>query len=144
MSWIPRFVHRPDTARVTLTAGVLALTSFAMIRAPSPNFVPGFEPEDWPTSDGTGGTHYSVLSDISADNVEYLEVAWSYRTGDVQKHQDGLVGTAFESTPVMVDGVVYIVTPFGRAIALDGETGNELWTFDPDLDRTDEHHSMVM
>jgi quinoprotein glucose dehydrogenase len=84
------------------------------------------------------------IPDISADNVKYLDVAWSYRTGDVQTHENGLAGTAFESTPVMVDGVVCVVTPFSRAIALDAETGKEFWTFDPKIDRTDEHHGMVI
>ena len=60
----------------------------------------------------------------------------------MQTHEDGLAGTAFESTPLMVDGVLYLVTPFSRAIALDAETGNELWTFDPEIDRTDEHHPL--
>ncbi len=143
MSWISRIFRAASPPRVIILAGVLVATGFATLRAPIPNFVPGFEPQNWPTADGTGGTHYSVLSDISADNVKYLEVAWSYRTGDVQKHQDGLAGTAFESTPVMVDGVVYVVTPFSRAIALDAETGRELWTFDPEIDRTDEHQGMV-
>ena len=145
MSWISRLFRPSGLVRVigTAAAVVLTVTVFVAGTASSPNFTPGFEPADWPTSDGTGGTHYSVLSDISAANVAYLEVAWSYRTGDVQRHQDGLAGTAFESTPVMVEGVVYIVTPFSRAIALDAETGNEIWTFDPKIDRTDEHHSMV-
>ena len=145
MSWISRLFRPSSLVRVigTAAAVVLTVTVFGAGTASSPNFTPGLEPADWPTSDGTGGTHYSVLSDISAANVAYLEVAWSYRTGDVQRHQDGLAGTAFESTPVMVEGVVYIVTPFSRAIALDAETGNEIWTFDPKIDRTDEHHSMV-
>lgn len=143
MSWISGFDRAANPVRVVVAAGVLAITVFVTATVPSPSFTPGFEMADWPTADGSGGTHYSFLSDISANNVKYLDVAWVYRTGDVQKHEDGLAGTAFESTPLMVDGVLYVVTPFSRAIALDAETGAELWTFDPDLDRTDEHHSMV-
>jgi glucose dehydrogenase len=48
-----------------------------------------------------------------------------------------MAGTAFEATPIMVDGVVYFATPYSRAIAVDAETRQELWTFDPALDRTD-------
>ena len=143
MSWISRFFRVAGPVRVIGAAAVLTLTGFVTGITPSPSFTPGSESADWPTSDGTGGAHYSVLSDISAANVRYLEVAWSYQTGDVQRHEDGLAGTAFESTPVMVEGVLYIVTPFSRAIALDAETGKELWTFDPEIDRTDEHHGMV-
>ena len=49
----------------------------------------------------------------------------------------------FEATPIMVDGLLYIVTPYSRAIALDPESGEEVWTFDPGLDRSDAVHSMV-
>ena len=143
MSWISRIFRVASPTPVMEAAVVLAVMGFVTGTVPPPDFTPGFEPVDWPTSDGNGGTHYSALPDISADNVKYLDVAWSYRTGDVQTHQNGLAGTAFESTPVMVDGVVYVVTPFSRAIALDAETGHELWTFDPKIDRTDEHQSMV-
>ena len=114
MSWISRFFRALGPTRVMEAASVLAVMGFVAGTVPPPDFTPGFEPADWPTSDGNGGTHYSGLPDISADNVKYLDVAWSYRTGDVQTHENGLAGTAFESTPVMVDGVVYIVTPFSR------------------------------
>ena len=143
MSWISRIFRVASPTPVMEAAVVLAVMGFVTGTVPPPDFTPGFEPVDWPTSDGNRGTHYSALPDISADNVKYLDVAWSYRTGDVQTHQNGLAGTAFESTPVMVDGVVYVVTPFSRAIALDAERGNELWTFNPKIDRTDEHQSMV-
>jgi quinoprotein glucose dehydrogenase len=97
----------------------------------------------WPTPDGVGGTHHSQLADVTVDNVRHLEVAWTYRTGDFRTHADGLAGTTFEATPVMVDGVLYLVTPYGRAIALDADTGAELWTFDPGFDRSDTHHAML-
>ena len=62
-------------------------------------------PADWPTSDGVQGTHYSPLHDIRRENVNTLEVAWIYRTGDVNDGKDGLVGTAFEATPLLVGGI---------------------------------------
>ena len=106
-------------------------------------FTPGWTASDWPTADGFSGSHYTPLGDITPETVEYLEVAWSYRTGDVHAHRDGMAGTAFEATPIMIDGVLYFSTPYSRAIALDAETGEELWAFDPSLDRTDESHGMV-
>jgi len=105
--------------------------------------VPGDAKADWPTGDGHLGTHYSPLTDITGDNVRHLEVAWTYHTGDVQTHQGGKAGTAFEATPIMVDGALYVSTPYGRAIALDAESGRELWTFDPEIDRSDQDHTMV-
>lgn len=124
---------------VLLCAVVLAAGA---IRS-EPIFAPGWLASDWPTADGFSGTHYSPLQDITPETVEYLEVVWTYRTGDVHAHEDGMAGTAFEATPIMVDGVLYVATPYSRAVALDAETGQELWAFDPGLDRTDESHTMV-
>ena len=43
----------------------------------------------------------------------------------------------------MVDGRLFVGTPYSRVIALQAETGAELWTFDPEMDLTDEHHTML-
>ena len=106
-------------------------------------FLPGVAVADWPTADGLAGNHYSPLADITPETVEHLTVAWRYRTGDVHAHEEGFAGTAFEATPIMLDGTLYVATPYSRAIALDAETGEELWTFDPGLDRTDRDHTQV-
>jgi quinoprotein glucose dehydrogenase len=98
---------------------------------------------EWPTADGVGGTHYSPLADISAANVHALEVAWTYRTGDMSDGTAGLAGTAFEATPIMVDGALYLSTPFSRVVALDAETGRELWVFDPRIDRSTRNQGMT-
>jgi len=45
------------------------------------------------------------------------------------------VKSAFESTPLVVDGILYVTTPFCRLIALEAETGREIWKFDPQIDR---------
>jgi quinoprotein glucose dehydrogenase len=68
--------------------------------------------------------------------VKYLEVAWFYRTGDWSDGSSGNPKTAFEATPIVVDGVLYVSTIYGRVIALEPETGRELWSFDPHLDRS--------
>lgn len=129
------------------SGGLLFLAVLGLLTArgfdPGRGYVPGHEPADWPTVDGRMGTHYSPLSDITADNVRDLEVVWTYRTGDGRTHGDGLAGTAFEATPIMVDGVLYVPTPYSRAIALDAETGAEKWTFDPHIDRSDRHQTMT-
>ncbi len=90
---------------------------------------------EWPTADGVQGTHHSALADITPENVAALEVAWTYRTGDVSDGKKGRGATAFEATPVMVDGVLYFSTPASRVVALDAETGRELWTFDAGFDQ---------
>ena len=78
------------------------------------------------------GSRYSPLTQITRDNVTRLAVAWTYRTGDTaQTHRP----VKFEATPLMVDGTLYLSTPFGRAIALDPSTGRELWAYDGRVDR---------
>jgi quinoprotein glucose dehydrogenase len=90
------------------------------------------------TEGGAGGGRYSPLADIHRDNVKRLQVAWTYRHGDVRKASgpDGtLRSTAFEATPILVEGRLVFTTPFNRVIALDPETGAELWSFDPKIDK---------
>jgi glucose dehydrogenase len=93
--------------------------------------------QDWPVYGGdAGGTRYSALKQINRSNVGTLKPAWTYHTGDVSDGTEFPVRSAFEATPLVIDGVLYVVTVFGRLIALEPETGNPLWTFDPKLDKT--------
>lgn len=83
-----------------------------------------------------GGTRYSSISQIDARNVNRLKVAWTFHTGDVS---DGVSGdwpahSSFETSPLVVNGRMFITTPFSRVIALDPETGQQIWAFDPKID----------
>lgn len=83
-----------------------------------------------------GGSRYSPLKQISRANVTKLRPAWTFHTGDVSDGKgDWPVRSAFESTPLFIDGVLYVTTPFNRLLAVDGDTGKQLWAFDPKLDR---------
>lgn len=95
MSRHSRFLRGADPAHVIGAIALIGVVGFATGTSSSPSFTPGNAPKNWPTSDGVSGTHYSALSDITSENVEHLDVAWQYRTGDVQKQEDGLAGTAF-------------------------------------------------
>jgi glucose dehydrogenase len=77
-----------------------------------------------------GGTRYSPLKQITRENVSRLEVAWTYRTRELE-YGNAEARASFSATPLMIDGVVYLSTPSSRVIALDAETGRELWIFDP-------------
>src|SRR6185369_7729796 len=81
------------------------------------------------------GTRYSPAAQITRDNVNRLEVAWTYRTGEARPELATKKPTAFEATPLVVDGTMYVGTPLGRVIALDPATGKELWVFDPKIAR---------
>ncbi|HCC59195.1 MAG TPA: pyrroloquinoline quinone-dependent dehydrogenase, partial [Solibacterales bacterium] len=92
--------------------------------------------QDWPVYGAAGGTRYSPIKQIDRSNVNKLQIAWTYRTGDVSDGTEFPVKSAFEATPLMIDGVLYVVTAFDRLIALEAETGKELWAFDPRLDKS--------
>jgi len=96
----------------------------------------GFCPAaEWPYYGGdAGGMRYSPLDEINRSNVSKLRVAWTYHTGEVSDGTRYPVRSAFETTPIVVDGVLYLTTPFNRLVALDAETGRELWSFDPRID----------
>jgi quinoprotein glucose dehydrogenase len=100
---------------------------------------------DWPSNGAEGGTHYSALDEISPANVESLRVAWIFRTGDVSDGAADSSGpaTAFEATPLMLDGTLYIATPSAHVIALDPERGTPRWTYDAHIDRASLAHNEV-
>jgi quinoprotein glucose dehydrogenase len=81
------------------------------------------------------GTRYLPASVITRENVSRLEVAWTYRTGEADSRFATRKPTAFEATPLVIEGTMYVGTPLGRVIALDAATGKERWTFDPGIAR---------
>jgi quinoprotein glucose dehydrogenase len=81
------------------------------------------------------GTRYLPASVITRENISRLEVAWTYRTGEADPRFATRKPTAFEATPLVIEGTMYVGTPLGRVIALDAGTGKERWTFDPGIAR---------
>ncbi len=81
-----------------------------------------------------GGARYSPLAQITRENVGRLRVAWTYRTGDVSDGSQHANRSSFEATPILFRGSLYLSTPFSRVIALDPETGEERWAYDPGID----------
>src|SRR5213076_2451792 len=73
------------------------------------------------------GTRYSPASEITRTNVNRLAVAWTYRTGETDRRFKTEKPTAFEATPLVVDGTMYLGTPLGRVIALDPAPQRERW-----------------
>ncbi len=81
-------------------------------------------------------SQFSPIRQIQRDNVTQLRVAWTYRTGEPVTPLPGRgKAPAFEPTPIYVDGLLYIGTPYGKAIAIDPETGKERWSFDARINR---------
>ncbi len=61
-----------------------------------------------------------------------LKPAWEWKTGEVPLPEFKTTPGMFEATPLMIDGVLYLSTPYNRVVALDAATGRELWSYDPE------------
>lgn len=82
--------------------------------------------ESWTTSTGSNdGIRYSSGDNITKNNVSQLKVAWVYDTRDDAQR------TAIPTTPIMLDGILYGVSPQLNLFALDAVAGKEKWVFKP-------------
>jgi len=89
----------------------------------------------WPNyGHDPGGTRYSPAAQIDRTNVAQLKVAWTYRTGAFPHDEELDHKAAFEATPILVDGKLFLSTPYDQVIALNPETGAKIWEFDPTLE----------
>ncbi|MGE8408249.1 MAG: glucose/quinate/shikimate family membrane-bound PQQ-dependent dehydrogenase [Pseudomonas sp.] len=78
------------------------------------------------------GDRYSPLRQITPTNIYQLEEAWSIRTGDLPSENDPVELTN-ENTPLKVNGMLYACTAHSKVLALDPDTGAEIWRFDPQI-----------
>ena len=98
--------------------------------------VPGSgQATEWTAYGGGKGLRYSPLADITRENLQRLEIAWVHHSGDVSDGEGAVQSTtAYEVTPLLVDGTLYFCSPFNRVFALDPESGDERWVYDPEID----------
>ncbi len=94
----------------------------------------------WPAYGAApGGTHFSNADQITPDNVMHLEQVWTHRSGDVRE-ASGAIGayvtqSSLQVTPILINDRLYYCSPFNRIFSLDAETGEELWSYEPGVDR---------
>jgi len=93
------------------------------------------ENQSWPVNGGdSANTHYSPLTQINRENVTSLAVAWTYDT-----HEKG----GLQTSPIVVGGVLYGITPSQKIFALNAATGKPLWTFDSGIVGTQPERGLV-
>ena len=138
-----RFAVSSLVAALVIWAGVLVYATFndpqtvngmfstaAATPAANPN---GIDPADWPAYGRTQeGTRYSPLQQITPENVKNLQVAWTFRTGDMKGPNDPVEITN-EVTPIKIGDLLYLCSPHQILFALDAKTGALKWKFDPKL-----------
>ena len=83
------------------------------------------EPQNWLTYSGRySGWRYSALDQINTANASHLTVQWVFQVADVGQ---------FETSPIVVDGVLYGTGQDNRAFALDARTGRAIWRYQKNL-----------
>ena len=84
--------------------------------------------ENWQNYGGTKQMiRYSTLTEIDTSNVNQLQVAWTYNTGDA----DSVNHSQIQCNPIIVDGVLYGTSPQMKLFAIDAATGKQKWIYNP-------------
>ena len=111
-----------STLHATMKRTLLYFFVFLVIiscESPSPH-------TGWRAYRGDDGINaYSQLDQINKENVNHLQVAWTYRTGD---HTDF---SKIECNPIIIDRILYGVSAKMKVFAVEANTGKEIWVFDP-------------
>src|SRR5204862_3827847 len=114
-----------------LKHGLAILFAAAAISTVPPHQDLGNIEQDWPFYGGDqGGTKFSPLVDINRETVARLAPAWEWTPGEKALPEFGTRPGAFEATPLMIDNDLYLTTPSNRVVALNANTGAELWALD--------------
>lgn len=151
--WMERHFQAAATARLRLNyglAGVVVavglitfastLKSTAIVTGvvadtvnPSADLGPEMPVGEWHAYGGNNyGQRYSLLAQITTDNVQHLAVAWQIQTGDVRLETD-VTETTYEATSLKVGDTLYLCTPHNWAMALNADTGETRWKFVPNV-----------
>jgi quinoprotein glucose dehydrogenase len=121
--------------RGTTLAAIALLALSPACHTGAPESPPSPLTAAWPSYGGSDNAdRYSPLDQISEHNVEDLEVAWVHNSGDFSDGRGEWAFTSLQVTPIVNNDTLYYCTPFGRVFALDPETGEQRWVFDPQLE----------
>jgi quinoprotein glucose dehydrogenase len=127
--YMPPLAH-PGLRRLRHLLAAIAVTSLGL--AASAQSGQGF---GWPNyGNDAGGSRYSPARGIDRTNISRLQLAWTYRTGAMERETELRRKAAFEATPILADNKLIFSTPYNQVIALDPKTGNKLWEYDAQVD----------
>jgi len=155
LPWIARTLRSPRRARafragwaalsgsLVLSVAVALLAAFTPSHdlagqlparsAPASGTLGAEAGKEWTAYGGSqAGQRYSALDQITPQNVASLKAAWTFHTGDVRSKSDP-VETTYEVTPLKIGSSLYLCTPHDLVFALDAETGQEKWRYDPKI-----------
>jgi glucose dehydrogenase len=105
---------------------IVSLAFFSNTKAQRPRF-------EWPVYGGDqGATRYASIADIDRTNLANLQIAWTWKPGERALPEFGTQPGTFQNTPLMIDDVLYLSTPYNRVVALDARSGREMWRYDPE------------
>ncbi len=91
---------------------------------------PGDEQKDWAHwGNTTAGNRFAALDQINKGNIDKLQVAWTFHTGDIPESNGS--GAEDQNTPLQIGDTVYVCTAYGKVFSLDADTGAQRWKFDP-------------
>lgn len=128
-----RVSHRTRLARLLPAATWLLAASFL---APRQAAAQSPAASDWGYYGGdVFGRRFSSLNQITRSNVARLTLAWRYRTAELGAGLAGADQLTFEATPVLAFGLLYLETGTNVVLALDPQSGQLRWRFDPHIDR---------
>ena len=114
------------------TRALLTMLVLGLAAGPSPMAQAPPPIQEWNAyAADAGGSHYSPLADIDRGSVVRLQPAWEWKPAEDAMPEFGTRPGMFENTPLMIDNVLYLSTPYNRVVALNAETGAPLWTYDP-------------
>ena len=118
---------------ILATLGYMFVPTHVISADSAPQIVPvapGTEQKDWAHwGNTTAGNRFAALDQINKTNVDQLEVAWTFRTGDIP--QSTGAGAEDQNTPLQIGDTVFTCTAYGKVFALDADTGTQRWKFDP-------------
>ncbi len=123
-------------AAVAFCLFVLGLTRLPQLPvSPAQLEVAALPGDEWTAFGRTPeGTRFSPANQINTQNVGALKVAWEFKTGDLPAAYPGEMKLhTFEATPLKIGDLIYACTPHNIVVALDADTGKQLWRHDPKI-----------